>query len=264
MISLTPMNSEHPFTLVHQPADLPTHAQISLGAPHLDSVYAVGFAIDADWVETAYQRGLFPWYNEGEPVLWHSPEPRMVLALDEFKISQSLHKRLNQWARQPALGYRVTLNRCFDRVISACSETPRAGQDGTWIHSALKNAYIELHRRQRAVSVELWQHDQLVAGLYGVLIGKMFFGESMFTHVSDGSKVALACWVQCLREHGGQWIDCQQVTAHLTRLGARPLAREVFFQRSAEWMRAEEINWSSLCAHDNLLNYFGPPLSTNA
>ena len=78
------MNSEHPFTLVHQPADLPTHEQISLGAPHLDSVYAVGFAIDADWVETAYQRGLFPWYNEGEPVLWHSPEPRMVLALDEF------------------------------------------------------------------------------------------------------------------------------------------------------------------------------------
>ena len=92
----------------------------------------------------------------------------------------------------------------------------------------------------------------------------MFFGESMFTHVSDGSKVALACWVQCLREHGGQWIDCQQVTAHLTRLGARPVAREVFFQRSAEWMRAEPINWSSLCAHDNLLNYFGPPLSTHA
>ena len=189
MISLTPMNSEHPFTLVHQPADLPTHAQISLGAPHLDSVYAVGFAIDADWVETAYQRGLFPWYNEGEPVLWHSPEPRMVLALDEFKISQSLHKRLKQWARQPALGYRVTLNRCFDRVISACSETPRAGQDGTWIHSALKNAYIELHRRQRAVSVELWQHDQLVAGLYGVLLGKMFFGESMFTQVDRKSVV---------------------------------------------------------------------------
>ena len=258
------MNSEHPFTLVHQPADLPTHAQISHGAPHLDSVYAVGFAIDADWVETAYRRGLFPWYNAGEPVLWHSPEPRMVLALDDFKISHSLHKRLKQWARQPELGYRVTLNRVFERVISACSETPRVGQGGTWIHTALKNAYIELHHRQRAVSVEVWQHDQLIAGLYGVLIGKMFFGESMFTHVSDGSKIALACWVQCLREHGGAWIDCQQVTAHLASLGARPIARTLFFRRSTELMNAEPLDWPSLSAHDNLLNYFGMNSNTRS
>lgn len=251
------MNSEHPFTLVHQPADLPTHAQINGGAPHLDSIYAVGFAIDADWVETAYQRGLFPWYNADEPVLWHSPEPRMVLALDHFKISNSLHKRLRQWARQPELGYRVTLNHCFERVISACAETARVGQDGTWIHTALKNAYVELHRRQRAVSVELWQHDQLIAGLYGVLIGKMFFGESMFTHVTDGSKVALACWIKCLREHGCQWIDCQQVTTHLASLGARPMARERFFNGSAQLMAAEPIDWAALGAHDNLLNYFG-------
>ena len=145
----------------------------------------------------------------------------------------------------------------FERVISACSETSRTGQDGTWIHTALKNAYIELHRRQCAVSVEVWQHDQLIAGLYGVLIGNMFFGESMFTHVSDGSKVALACWVQYLREHGGTWIDCQQVTSHLASLGARPIARELFFRRSAELMNAEPLAWPSLSAHDNLLNYFG-------
>lgn len=251
------MRAEHPFTLVHQPADLPTHAQINLDAPHLDSVYAVGFAIDADWVETAYQRGLFPWYSAGEPVLWHSPEPRMVLALEDFKISHSLHKRLKQWARQPELGYRVTLNQDFTRVIDACAETPRAGQDGTWIHAALKNAYIELHRRQRAVSVEVWRHDQLIAGLYGVLLGKMFFGESMFTHITDGSKVALACWVQCLREHGGEWIDCQQVTAHLASLGAKPIDRKKFFQRSAELMSADSINWMSLSQYDNLLHYFG-------
>lgn len=247
---------EFPFTLVQSPADLPTHAQINHGAPHTDSVYAVGFAINADWVETAYQRGLFPWYNEGEPVLWHSPEPRMVLALDEFKIAPSLHKRLKQWARQPELGYRVTLNRAFARVIDACASTPRAGQDGTWIHPELKNAYIALHQRQKAVSVELWRGEQLVAGLYGVLLGSMFFGESMFTHISDGSKVALACWVQHLRAYGGQWIDCQQVTAHLNRLGARPITRAEFFARSAQLMHTPPLHPPEWLACENLLHYF--------
>ena len=253
-----------PFKIVQHPSELPSHNDINRGAPHSDSLYAVGFSIDAQWVYTAYQRGLFPWYNESEPVLWHSPDPRMVLALDAFKVAPSLNRKLKQWARKTELGYSVTINRCFERVMQACADAPRHGQNGTWIHPQLMSAYIELHHQRHAISVEVWHHDDLIAGLYGVLIGKMFFGESMFTHVSDGSKVALACWVQCLREHGGQWIDCQQVTAHLTRLGARPLAREVFFQRSAEWMHAEPINWSSLCAHDNLLNYFGPPLSTNA
>lgn len=258
------VSNDLPFTLVQSPADLPTHAQIIHGAPHTDSVYAVGFAIDADWVETAYQRGLFPWYNEDDPVLWHSPEPRMVLTLDDFKWSHSLKKRLKQWARHSELGFRVTLNHDFERVINACATTIRAGQDGTWIHRSLKQAYIELHQRQRAVSVEVWHQEQLVAGLYGVLLGKMFFGESMFTHLSDGSKVALACWVQYLREHGGQWIDCQQVTSHLASLGARPIAREVFFHRSAELMQDQPLNWQALRQSDNLLHYFAHPNQPHA
>ena len=244
------------FTLVEQAADLPTHAQIIQGLPHIDSLYAVGFEINADWVETAYRRGLFPWYSEDEPVLWHSPDPRMVLSLADFKLSHSLKKRLKQWARTPELGYRVTLNQCFDEVIQACADTPRIGQDGTWINTTLKQAYMDLHCRQQALSVELWQHNQLVAGLYGVLIGKMFFGESMFTHITDGSKVALACWVRHLQTFGGEWIDCQQVAQHLHSLGARPIARTEFFQHSAQLMNASQINWHDLNSAQNLLHYF--------
>ncbi len=245
------------FTIVRHPNDLPTHAQITAGAPHYDSLYAVGVDIDALWVYTAYQRGLFPWYNEGNPVLWHSPDPRMVLRLDAFKTSPSLHKKLKQWARQPET-HQVTVNRCFERVIEACANATRQGQQGTWINPELAAAYIELHQQQHALSIEVWQEGDLVAGLYGVLIGKMFFGESMFTTVSDGSKIALACWVQHLAALGGEWIDCQQVTAHLASLGACPVPRTEYFERSAELMTQSELDWSALSAQHNLLSAFAP------
>ena len=212
--------------------------------------------IDAQWVYTAYQRGLFPWYSEGEPVLWHSPDPRMVLALADFKLAPSLRKKLKQWARKTELGYSVTLNRYFERVMNACAHAPRHGQNGTWIHPQLIHAYTELHHQHHAISVEVWHNDDLIAGLYGVLIGKMFFGESMFTTVSDGSKIALACWVRYLQAHGGAWIDCQQVTAHLASLGAKPIPRATYFQHSEQLMRALELDWQELCAQTNLLDAF--------
>ena len=189
-------------------------------------------------------------------MLWHSPDPRMVLALDDFKRAPSLHKKLKQWARTTELGYSVTLNRCFERVMNACAHAPRHGQNGTWIHPQLIHAYTELHHQHHAISVEVWHNDDLIAGLYGVLIGKMFFGESMFTTVSDGSKIALACWVRYLQAHGGAWIDCQQVTAHLASLGAKPIPRATYFQHSAQLMRALELDWQELCAQTNLLDAF--------
>ena len=245
-----------PFKMVQHPSELPFHSHIERGAPHSDSLYAVGFAINAQWVYTAYQRGLFPWYSEGEPVLWHSPDPRMVLALDDFKLAPSLRKKLHQWARNSELGYSVTVNRCFERVMNACAHAPRDGQNGTWIHPQLISAYTELHQQQHAISVEVWHYDDLIAGLYGVLIGKMFFGESMFTTVSDGSKIALACWVRYLQSQGCEWIDCQQVTAHLASLGAKPIKRSIYFKGSAALMRARELDWQNLCAQTNLLNAF--------
>lgn len=243
-------------TIVHHPEQLPTHEAISQGIMHIDSLFAIGFAIDAHWVLTAYQRGLFPWYNEGEPVLWHSPDPRMVLKIEDFKQSQSLKKKLKQWAKNPQLGYRVTINQAFDEVIASCASTQRDGQSGTWINPTLALAYRELHQQQHAFSVEVWHHHELVAGLYGVMIGAMIFGESMFTHINDGSKIALACWVKHLNHLGLEWIDCQQVTRHLSSLGAHPIARNQYLQHSYGLMQQIGPKWHQLAAQNNLLDYF--------
>ncbi|MGL4767789.1 MAG: leucyl/phenylalanyl-tRNA--protein transferase [Formosimonas sp.] len=245
----------HRIPVIHQPDLLPTHATINDGAPNFDDIFAISTQINADWVHTAYQRGLFPWYSQGQPVLWHSPEPRMVLTLNEFKLSQSLRKRLRQWARQPQLGMRVTVNQAFGRVIQACAEQTRRGQNGTWITDEIKAAYTELHLRGQACSVEVWQHERLVAGLYGVLLGRMFFGESMFTHLTDGSKIALACWVQYLAQHEFQIIDCQQETAHLTQLGGAPIERSAFFAQSAALMAQPPLNLSPFKQPHNLLEH---------
>lgn len=245
-------------------AELPTHSDILNGAPCYDSLFAVGVEIDAEWVFTAYHRGLFPWYSAGEPVLWHSPDPRMVLPIANFKTSPSLRKTLRKWSTSPLFPIRVTLNQAFEQVMAACANTPRDGQDDTWITPELAKAYIDLHHQRHAVSIEVWRDDlehpnngsELIAGLYGVLIGKMFFGESMFTRVSDGSKVALACWVEYLQQEGFDIIDCQQVTEHLSRLGGAPISRAAFFQRSSKLMRQSPPDWEKMCAADNLLKPF--------
>jgi leucyl/phenylalanyl-tRNA--protein transferase len=248
------MPNKIPF--LEHPDAFPTHQDILRGAPSFDGVYAISLDIDATWVKTAYMRGLFPWFSDGQPVLWHSPEPRMVLPVAQFKCAPSLKKRLKQWARHPLIDTKVTLNHAFEQVIKACADSARAGQSGTWITDELRSAYTQLHQQQNAVSVEVWQDGVLVAGLYGVLIGRMFFGESMFTTVSDGSKVALACWVDYLNRCGGTLIDCQQVTTHLASMGGAPITQAAFFEWSAQLMAQEALDFAAMAAQPNLLSTY--------
>lgn len=176
----------------------------------------------------AYRRGIFPWYSAGEPILWWGPDPRMVLFPDELKISPSLAKTLRN-AR-----YELRLDTAFAEVIHACAVKPREGQAGTWITREMQDAYRELHRLGHAHSVETWIDGKLAGGLYGMAIGRAFFGESMFAHVRDASKIALAHLVAYLKQRGFGIIDCQMETRHLASLGARPITRRDFASRLAD------------------------------
>jgi leucyl/phenylalanyl-tRNA---protein transferase len=175
----------------------------------------------------AYSRGIFPWFSEDEPVLWWSPDPRMVLVCADFHVSKSLARHIRTG------GLEVTANRAFATVIASCAQ-PRKGQPGTWILPEMMNAYAQLHAMGYAHSVETWRGGALVGGLYGVAIGRMFYGESMFTRETDASKVALEYLVRALRASDMPMIDCQQQTRHLRSLGARPVARETFAQTLRE------------------------------
>ena len=200
-----------------------------------NGLLAAGADLSADRLIEAYSQGIFPWYSDGQPVLWWSPDPRMVLFVDEFKLSRSLTKTLRRLARGG--DWTISRNRCFERVMQECSQ-PRDGQDGTWITDDIIAAYGQLHRRGLAHSVEIWEGDELIGGLYGVALGRMFYGESMFARRTDASKVALASWVFQLRGLGFRVIDCQQNTGHLASLGAREIGRSSFLalvgQQSAQ------------------------------
>jgi len=173
----------------------------------------------------AYSRGIFPWYSGDQPVLWWSPDPRMVLFTDEFKVARSLRKRLRQRTVE------IRADTSFREVIESCATVLRPGQSGTWITPQIVDAYSELHRLGFAHSVEAWRDGELVGGLYGVAIGRVFFGESMFALEPDASKVALVQLVAILRTLGVPMIDCQQETAHLASFGARPIPRAEFAER---------------------------------
>jgi leucyl/phenylalanyl-tRNA--protein transferase len=177
-------------------------------------------------LDEAYRKGIFPWYSPGQPVLWWSPDPRMVLPVAEFKLSPSLKKTLRRFLRTP--GCEVRFDSAFRRVIEQCALTARAGQDGTWIVPAVVEAYAEWHAAGRVHSAETWIDGELVGGLYFVAIGRMLFGESMFSHRSDASKIALAALVAACRARGVPLIDCQQNTGHLASLGAREVPRTQF------------------------------------
>jgi len=173
----------------------------------------------------AYRRGIFPWYSAGEPILWWSPDPRMVLFPEAVKLSRSLTKTLRN-AR-----YEVRLDSAFERVVGACATTPRDGQAGTWIIPEMRAAYAELHRLGYAHSVETWIDGHLAGGLYGIAIGGAFYGESMFAHARDASKIALAHLCAYLVQRDFGIIDCQMETRHLASLGARPIPRRDFLAR---------------------------------
>ena len=187
---------------------------------------AAGGALTTQRLEQAYRRGIFPWYSPGQPVLWWSPDPRMVLPTAEFRVHRSLKKALRAFLATP--GCEIRFDSAFEKVIAHCAATPRHGQHGTWIVPALRDVYTLWHRTGTAHSVETWAGGQLVGGLYGVGIGRMFFGESMFAHATDASKIALAALVAFCRGHGIELIDCQQATAHLASLGAHEVPRAEF------------------------------------
>ena len=181
----------------------------------------------APWrLEQAYRHGIFPWYGPRQPVLWWAPDPRMVLPVAQFRLHRSLRKTLRAFLAKP--GCEIRFDSAFDAVIEACAETPRDGQAGTWIVPELRAAYRAWHRAGTVHSVETWVDGRLVGGLYGVGIGRMFFGESMFSHATDASKIALAALVAFCRAHGIELIDCQQATRHLASLGAREIPRPAF------------------------------------
>jgi len=192
-----------------------------------NGLLAAGADLSLPRLLDAYRSGIFPWYSEGQPLLWWSPDPRMVLIPAELKLARSLRKRL---ARRD---YEVRTDTAFEAVIRACA-APRAGQEGTWITEDMVAAYTRLHDAGHAHSVETWIGGELAGGLYGVAIGRAFFGESMFTAVPDASKIALAHLVRQLERLGFGMIDCQMRTAHLARFGAREIPRAAFTRKAAE------------------------------
>jgi leucyl/phenylalanyl-tRNA--protein transferase len=194
---------------------------VELALRQPDGLLAIGGDLSLPRLLKAYRKGIFPWYGPGQPILWWSPDPRLVLLPERLHVSRSLAKTLRQGK------FQVTLDRDFERVITACAG-PRSYENGTWITPEIRTAYLELHREGYAHSVECWRGEQLAGGLYGVSIGRIFFGESMFAQVSDASKVALVRLVQQLRRWGFGLIDCQVHTRHLASLGASAISRQEF------------------------------------
>lgn len=188
-------------------------------------VVAFGGDLSANRLIDAYSKGIFPWYSEGEPITWYSPDPRMVLFPEEVRISKSMRKIIR------AGGFTVTFNKNFNEVINQCKTIFRPGDmGGTWITDAMEQGYMELHKKGIAKSVEVWQDDELVGGLYGVDLGTIFCGESMFSKVSNASKVAFIYLAKKLQEEGCKLIDCQVYNNHLASLGAVEIDRDEFLK----------------------------------
>lgn len=196
-----------------------------------EGLLAIGGDLRPERLVRAYCEGIFPWYAEGEPILWHSPDPRFVLTPATLHVPRSLRKLLR------ARRFRLSLDRCFSDVIDACAEVPRPGQIGTWITPEMRQAYGELHRRGLAHSVEAWRNDELVGGAYGVSLGAAFFGESMFALATDASKVAFVSLVEQLDRWGMRLIDCQVHTDHLARFGAGPWPRARYLSALRDALR---------------------------
>ena len=187
-----------------------------------EGILAFGGDLQPQRLILAYQSGIFPWYNEGEPIIWYSPAMRMVLFPEELKISKSMHRFM---AKNE---FRITWNKAFEQVIDHCQKSPRKDQLGTWITEEMKEAYIKLYKLGFAKSVEVWKKDELVGGLYGIDLGHVFCGESMFSKVSNTSKLAFIHLVQELQKKDYKLIDCQVYNEHLESLGAREISREEF------------------------------------
>lgn len=187
-----------------------------------DGLLAIGGDLSTGRLLQAYRLGIFPWYNEGEIMQWWSPDPRFVLYPEELKISKSMKQLIER------NGFSFTVNKAFTKVIANCKTVARPGQNGTWIQDEVVQAYTQLHQKGFAVSAEAWKDGTLAGGLYGIRLGNIFFGESMFSNESNASKFAFIKFVQLLMQQGVKLIDCQVYTAHLESLGARMISREAF------------------------------------
>ena len=212
-------------------------------SPHLASkegLLAVGGDLTRTRLLLAYSQGIFPWYSKGEPILWWSPDPRLVLYPDELKVSRSLNKIINKGE------FNVTVDCAFERVIKECARVRLENQEGTWIVDEMVKAYCNLHESGFAHSVEAWADDRLAGGLYGVSLGSCFFGESMFTRVSNASKVAFVALVEHLRSLNFALIDCQITTGHLTRFGAGEISRSRYLDELAKALESPTLKgkWS--------------------
>jgi leucyl/phenylalanyl-tRNA--protein transferase len=198
----------------------------SLSFPHPkyadeEGLLAIGGDLSVERLLLAYRNGIFPWYDGG-PILWWSPDPRFVLFPGELKIAKSVRPLLNRHA------FDFTVNTAFEKVIEACKEIDRPGQSGTWITDEVKDAYTKLHRLGYAHSAEVWRDHELVGGMYGIKMGKVFFGESMFSRVSNASRYAFITYIELLKQEGIELIDCQVYTAYLESFGARMITGEKF------------------------------------
>jgi leucyl/phenylalanyl-tRNA--protein transferase len=189
---------------------------------HSSGIIALGGDLSSERLQLAYRSGIFPWFEDGEPITWWSPDPRMVLFLDELVVTKSMRNVLNRDT------FTVTFNQNFREVISNCQQIKRDGQNGTWITNDMIEAYCNLHELGIAKSVEVWQDGQIVGGLYGIDLGHIFCGESMFSKVSNASKVAFITLVRHLQKENYKLLDCQVYNEHLESLGCREIAREDF------------------------------------
>lgn len=218
---------------------------------------AAGAALDVPTLIEAYSHGIFPWFSLGQPPLWWSPNPRMVLQTRHFKLHRSLRKTLTHF--EARADSEVRFDSAFERVINACASKPRAGQPGTWIVPDMVQAYTSLHRAGHAHSVETWVGGELVGGLYCVNLGRMVFGESMFAHQTDASKIALAALVAFCRAHEVGMIDCQQNTRHLASLGASEISRAEFVAHLAGHVDKAAPAWQFKPVYWNQLLTTGMP-----
>ena len=201
-----------------------------------DGLLAAGASLSTRRLLDAYRHGIFPWFSEGDPILWWSPDPRTVLDPSRVHVSHSLRKRLRKEA------FMITIDRAFARVLEGCA-APRADETGTWLSQAMRRAYIALHTAGCAHSIEVWMHGELAGGIYGVAIGRMFFGESMFTRRTDASKIAMVRLAAQLERWSCPLIDCQLETAHLLSLGAEPMPRRRFVAEVARLVKEPAPAW---------------------
>ncbi len=231
----------HPLTWLESGGPFPAVCNAWGPASEAPGLLAAGGDLSTDTLRQAYSNGIFPWFSEGQPILWWSPDPRMTLAPANFRLHRSLRKALQRFKNDPHC--EIRFDTAFPEVIHACASRSQTGASSTWIVPSIASAYTRLHHEGYAHSIETWINGELVGGLYCVVLGQAVFGESMFTKVTDASKIALAALVAFSREHGISLIDCQQNTAHLASLGAAEMPRTRFLEHIEKVRNRPPLTW---------------------